>query len=492
MKTIQPGILAAMLSLILMHPLSAQTFKLHENGVTITCEGAQPGDTGVVNGVEYTAVERGMLKDRLKNGEDVTKVCTTPVTDMNFLLVEFIDAMLVPYDITDSFNQNIDGWDVSNVTDMAGMFLYASLFNQDIGSWDVSNVKRMTAMFAYATSFNQDIGGWDVSNTTDMAGMFHVAESFDSDISGWDVSNIIDMSSMFSNATSFNQSLSSWDVSSVINMSGMFNIAVVFDQDISGWDVSKVTNMANMFSEARNFNGSMDDWDVSGVTKMYNMFDDALAFNQNISNWDVSNVTTMSGMFKNAKEFNQDIGVWNVTNVTDMAYMFNNAASFNKDIGGWDVSNVALMFEMFGNATSFNQDLSGWCVEKILELPTGFAINSALKETNYPIWGTCPSEPLISNELTKGDIPTEFSLQQNYPNPFNPTTTIPYALPEASDVQLDVFNVLGHKVATLVNRRQAAGNHSVQLNAAELSSGFYFYRIQTGNFTATKKLMLIK
>ena len=138
----------------------------------------------------------------------------------------------------------IESWNVSNVTDMSGMFRESS-FNQDISSWDVSNVKNMSSMF-YESSFNQDISSWDVSNVTDMSNMFFKS-SFNQDISSWDVSNVTNMQGMFYR-TPFNHDISSWDVSSVKDMSGMFSHSS-FNQDISSWDVSNVKNMRSMFYE---------------------------------------------------------------------------------------------------------------------------------------------------------------------------------------------------------------------------------------------------
>jgi len=88
--------------------------------------------------------------------------------------------------------------------------------------------------------------------------------------------------------------------------------------------------------------------------------------------------------------------------------------------------------------------------------------------------------------------PKQFALEQNYPNPFNPSTTIRYQLPVASEVKLEVYDVLGKKIATLVNERQSAGSYQVVWNASGLSSGTYFYRLQAGTFTQTKKMILVK
>ena len=89
-------------------------------------------------------------------------------------------------------------------------------------------------------------------------------------------------------------------------------------------------------------------------------------------------------------------------------------------------------------------------------------------------------------------MPARFQLEQNYPNPFNPSTTIIYQIPNKSLVILQVYDVLGRKMKTLMEEVQNVGTHSVVFDAGELSSGFYVYRLSAGGFIGTKKLMIIK
>jgi subtilisin family serine protease len=86
----------------------------------------------------------------------------------------------------------------------------------------------------------------------------------------------------------------------------------------------------------------------------------------------------------------------------------------------------------------------------------------------------------------------KFELSQNYPNPFNPTTTIRFNLPEAGNVKLTLFNILGQEIKTLVNEVKEAGTHTINFNAGELNSGMYIYKIEAGSFVQTRKMTLVK
>jgi hypothetical protein len=102
---------------------------------------------------------------------------------------------------------------------------------------------------------------------------------------------------------------------------------------------------------------------------------------------------------------------------------------------------------------------------------------------------------LLTGSFREGDsanLPSEFALHRSYPNPFNATTVITYELPTEAQVKLEVYNISGQKVATLVESRQQSGYRSVVWDASEVSSGVYFYELSAGDFTETKRMMLVK
>ncbi len=104
------------------------------------------------------------------------------------------------------------------------------------------------------------------------------------------------------------------------------------------------------------------------------------------------------------------------------------------------------------------------------------------------MWGTCPNATSIENH----QLPVVYILEQNYPNPFNPSTVIEFGLPKAGIVTLEVYNMLGQRVAQLANEFKPAGRHQVIFDASVLSSGMYLYRLQFESEVHTKKMMLIK
>jgi hypothetical protein len=118
--------------------------------------------------------------------------------------------------------------------------------------------------------------------------------------------------------------------------------------------------------------------------------------------------------------------------------------------------------------------------------------------TVFNQWESNPSDTVealveaVTSLKDQTKFPNTYQLKQNYPNPFNPKTMINYQLPITNYVELSIYNLLGQKVATLVNERQQAGYHQIEWDAGRYSSGVYYYRMVAGDFHDVKKMILVR
>ncbi|MCX6164548.1 MAG: T9SS type A sorting domain-containing protein, partial [Ignavibacteriae bacterium] len=214
-------------------------------------------------------------------------------------------------------------------------------------------------------------------------------------------------------------------------------------------------------------------------------------------------------------------GVINSSNITQITWttlpnypggaMTRMASTFVK-VG--NSAGIACAFGAVGGATlSSAANLWNICTQSWQTLPAGSLARSNLRGTGLRdsslycvagyttvgvgnvdklkfslIDGSC----LITSINNQSTIPVEFNLSQNYPNPFNPVTKIKYSIPKAGLVKLSVYDILGKEVEVLVNEYRVPGNYIVDFEASKLFSGVYFYKLTSGDFSDTKKMMLIK
>lgn len=240
---------------------------------------------------------------------------------------------------------NLSSWDVSGCTEFKSCFLNCINFNGNIDNWNMSSALTLGnpsfnnfGMLSGCTSFNRDIGGWDVSNVTVFAGLFNNCDAFDQNLSSWNMSSAQNVISMFYSCALFNNGgsdgIKNWDVSSV----------TLFGTTASG-------GSGGMFAHTSAFNQPIGSWTIntSASVVMSQMFFNS-AFNQDISTWDVSTVTRFDSMFQSAI-YNQPLNAWNTGSITTMRGMFNSNSVFDQDISNFDVNQVSDLFNFMVGAT---------------------------------------------------------------------------------------------------------------------------------------------
>lgn len=257
---------------------------------------------------------------------------------------------------SNNFNQNIGNWNVSSGTNFGYMFYINNTFNNggsnSINNWNISTPSpaniNMIGMFRNAPAFNQPLNNWNTSGVTNMTQMFMQASSFNQNIGSWNVSNVTNMNNMFRQATNFNNggnaSINNWNTQSLTNTSYMFYLANSFNQNIGNWNMSNILNLTYMFYDAAAFNNggspAINNWNVSNISSFIGLFRGASSFNQDLSGWNVGSATSMWSMFLNATSFSHSLGNWDVSNVTQMFNILDNTAlstaAYDATLIGWN------------------------------------------------------------------------------------------------------------------------------------------------------------
>ncbi|HCI7190747.1 DUF285 domain-containing protein [Acinetobacter baumannii] len=248
-----------------------------------------------------------------------------------------------------SFNQRVNAWDVSEVTDAGFTFAEAINFNREI-NWYAPNIQWVNAFLLNAKKFNKDIT-----------------------IRGAKPKS---MSSFLEGASSFNSKINV-DTSECDNFSGMFMAASKFNQPIN-FNFGKAVSLNNFLSGAKEFNQPVDFGNMPLLTEAYYLFADS-KMNSPIK-FNAPNLTDASGWFSGNTVFNSTI-TGSFRSVASMAFMFWYASSFNQPINDWDIRNVLNFMGFLTAATSFNQDLSSW--------PAKFNVNANIEGVSVaPNWST--------------------------------------------------------------------------------------------------------
>ncbi len=195
-----------------------------------------------------------------------------------------------------AFNQNLNHWDVSYVTDFRKMFQDSSSFNNG-QTW---NGAGSPLLWSIGTSLEEDA-------EINMASMFHGANRFNQTLD-WDTSKVTIMNHMFTSGHRFNNGNKplAWDTSRVTRMNSLFYYTVDFNQPLVNWDTSSVTHMGHMFAQTSKFNQNIDGWDFSSIEDMSKMFWGAKRFSQNMSGWTTWDLTgkPIDGMFLSTSYMN--------------------------------------------------------------------------------------------------------------------------------------------------------------------------------------------
>lgn len=338
-------------------------------------------DAGIVgadweDGTYADADKEGDIRIFVVGGSDVY-ICVQPGTQIH--MNNDSSWMFANMRGLTSINFGGDLVSTSDVTNMYNLFyiceaLQAEAFAQ-AENWDVSNVSDMSGMFRGCDLLTEvDLSNWNTASLKDIRFMFMGDEALVSvDVSGWDTSKITNMSSLFANCKALTtiQGLSGWTAEHVTTMDSMFHTCESLTEiDLSGFRFEDLTSLKSVFTNCYALEKieGLSNWNTGKVTDMSSLFFNCYALTElDLPNFVRSSVKNLSSMFNSCKALTKLTGTdsWDTSNVTNMNKLFSECEAMPAfDLSGWDVSKVTDMSSLFQGCSSAKEiTVTGWTVK---------------------------------------------------------------------------------------------------------------------------------
>jgi surface protein len=303
----------------------------------------------VTCGMGYCRIRREAPKPIAAPAEPPTNAPTNAPSVLDAVptsspMSQIVTAGTKSFQSTDELYRAVDDY----LLDGSQSSLVSLEYGYPIGLWDVRQISNLSNVFdarrnPLAEEFNQDLNAWDISNVSTLEGMFFGATAFDANISSWNTSNVKSMREFMTRASSFNGDISQWDVSSVETMESMCTFEFTCHNELY---VRHLTSVLFAVEYAQGFNANLLGWNTSSVVTMANMFSDCLSFEgRGLESWDTSNVESLMFSFMNTPKFKGDLSAWDISRVVSLKGTFRQSVSFNSDLSDWNLENVKDMSE---------------------------------------------------------------------------------------------------------------------------------------------------
>lgn len=261
---------------------------------------------------------------------------------------------------------DVENWDISQMTDFSELFKDTNNFNCDLTSWDVSNITNMNYLFKNSINFSGNISNWNIENVIDMSNLFYNLSNSTLSISNWNPKNVIYMDELFSYAKNLNVGdLSNWNTSSVTGLNAMCSNSNNISGDLSNWNLINVLDSFGIFYDSDNFNANISNWNLENLASFQMFFSDTNNFSGDLSNWNTNSLNNLDSIFSNSNNFSGNLSNWNISGVNSMSQAFSSSKNFNSNLSNWDVSNVIGMGQLFMDSENFSGDLSNWNLSQI-------------------------------------------------------------------------------------------------------------------------------